>query len=299
MRQPRPFRSAAVAVANGGGAARRPRGRTLAWAALYLCGVLGASCGPPPLRAGIDPEIHVFAGVGPVPLDATPLAAEPGFREASWVVGGAPRSASLWLPEGPPRSVIVMLHGAVVRIAGAPVLEPPTVAVRMLRCLGQPAFAAQRSLVIAPHSADGQWWKNDDTAFVLGLVAAARQRWPGIGSRSAITGYSNGGIATWYFARLYPEWFSAAIPMAFNDMIVGATRIPVYAIQGDKDEMFEFEPVRAALARERARGTDVTLSVRHRAGHMTPCAYAPELSAAGQWLESYAFAQRAPRRPSP
>lgn len=255
---------------------------------------LSMACGPPRPRAGVDPELHVVAGVQPAPLAADPLAREPGFGEASWSVDGTRRTASVWVPPARPRSLIVMLHGAIARIVGAPTIEPPTVARLLLRCLAQPAFAALQPLVIAPHSADGQWWKKEDTAFVLGLVAAVRQRWPELGSRSAVTGYSNGGIASWYFARLYPEWFSAAIPIAANDMIIGPTRLPVFAIQGDADELFPIEPTRAAVERERARGGDVTLAVRHRAGHMTPCAYRPELEDASRWLEAQAFARQSP-----
>jgi poly(3-hydroxybutyrate) depolymerase len=253
---------------------------------------LAAGCGPPRPRAGVDAELHVSAGVEAVRLSAEPLMREAGFGEASWRVGGTTRAASLWVPEGRPRSLIVMLHGAVVRFAGAPTTEPATAARLLLRCLAQPAFQALEPLIIAPHGADGQWWTKDDTAFVLGLLAAARQRWPELASRSAITGYSNGGIAAWYFARLYPEWLSAAVPIASNDMIIGPTPVPIYAIQGDKDELFPIAPTRAAIHRERERGADITLAVRHRAGHMTPCAYRPELEAAGHWLEQHAFARR-------
>ena len=264
------------------------------FSALGVSLALATGCGPPRPRAGVDPELHVVAGVQAAPLAAEPLAREPGFGEVSWSVDGTTRGASLWLPEGRPRSLIVMLHGAIVRSVGAPTFEPPTVARLLLRCLAQPALAELRPLVIAPHSSDGQWWKKEDTAFVLGLVAAARQRWPELAARSVVTGYSNGGLASWYFARLYPEWFAAAIPIAANDMIIGAVRVPVYAIQGDKDELFPIAPTRAAIERERQRGSDVTLAVRHRAGHMTPCAYRPELESAGRWLEQHALAQRGP-----
>lgn len=279
-------------VADHRAASRCRLRRCRASARVAVALLLGVACLPPP-SAGIDPELHVNAGVAPAPLDGAPLAAEPGFAELSWNVDGVSHSASVWAPERRPRSAIVMLHGAIVVRAGMPRMEPLDVARRMLRCLAVPAFEGSDPLLIAPHSVDGQWWKKDDTAFVLGLVAAARERWPELASRSVITGYSNGGIAAWYFARLYPEWFSAAIPMAFNDMIVGPTRVPVYAIQGDKDELFPIEPVRAAVARERAQGVDVTLAERHRAGHMTPCEYAPELRDAGAWLEQHAFARGA------
>lgn len=264
------------------------------FSALGVSLALGFGCGPPRPRAGADPELRVVAGVEAARLATDPLAGAPGFGEVSWSLDGTTRAASLWVPEGSPRSLIVMLHGAIVRNVGAPTFEPRTVARMLLRCLAQPAFAALQPLVIAPHSAEGQWWKEEDTAFVLGLVAAARQRWPQLAARSVVAGYSNGGIASWYFARLYPEWFAAAIPIAANDMIIGAVRVPVYAIAGDKDELFPLAPTRAAVERERQRGSDVTLAVRHRAGHMTPCAYRPELEGAARWLEAHAFVLRSP-----
>ena len=108
-----------------------------------------------------------------------------------------------------------------------------------------------------------------------------------------ITGYSNGGIATWYFARLYPEYFAAAIPMAFNDTIVGETPLPIYAIQGEKDELFSIEDVRQAIGKLKTRGFDVTLHERYRARHMDVCAYHSDLEAAGQWLQEHAFPKAA------
>ena len=271
--------------------------RVLVHAGCRAALALLVSSGVAPSRAAFDSELEVHAGVAPARLDPTPLDGERGPRDASWHVDGATRSASVWLPRAPPRSLIVLLHGAIVQRGGGPRMDPVAIAHRMLRCLAQPAFDALGPLVIVPHGAEGQWWKKEDTAFVLGLVAAARERWPELTSRSVVTGYSNGGIAAWYFARLYPEWFAAAIPMAFDAGIVGATPVPVYAIQGDKDELFEIEPVRVAIERERARGGDVTLAIRHRAGHMTPCDYLPELRAAGQWLEHHAFAARGAARP--
>jgi predicted esterase len=154
-------------------------------------------------------------------------------------------------------------------------------------------LAAIDPLIIAPHSPDGQWWKKADTEFVLGLVTAARRRWPEVVTRSVIMGYSNGGIATWYFARLYPAYFSAAIPMAFNDTIVGASRLPIYAIQGAKDELFSITRVRDAVKAVKAGGSDVTLNERYRAGHMDACAYKAELALAGQWLTEHAFPKSA------
>jgi poly(3-hydroxybutyrate) depolymerase len=252
-------------------------------------GVL-AACAPPqePPRA---PQATAESGVPAAALDPAQLPSESGFSEAHWgAVSRGGRSARVWMPEAQgPRSVVILLHGAVPSATGRREHQPRSVTQRLITCLAAPALAELDPVIVAPYSGDGQWWKTDDTQFVLGLAAAARKRWPEAAQRIVIMGYSNGGIATWVFARLYPEYFSAAIPMAFDASIVGATPLPVFAIQGDKDELFAIGPIRTAIDALRATGADVTLEARYRAGHMNPCAYGPELALAARWLERHAF----------
>jgi poly(3-hydroxybutyrate) depolymerase len=241
----------------------------------------------PPLA----PETSVAAGVRALPLSPERLPTTPGLSEAHWYEGTQrARSARVWMPEAaPPRTLVILLHGATRAGSRRSPGSLPAVTQRLITCLAAPALAGLDPIIIAPHSVDGRWWTRTDTEFVLGLARAARERWPDLGHRSVIMGYSNGGIGTWYFARLYPEYFSAAVPMAANDTIVGATPLPVYAIQGAKDELFPIEPVRAAIASARTAGVDVTLCERYRAGHMNACAYEPELARAAGWLEQHAF----------
>jgi pimeloyl-ACP methyl ester carboxylesterase len=266
---------------------RSPRPRFRRW---FLFGVGLVGCAPPekPVRA---PETTVESGVPASVLDPARLPLQPGFSEAHWgVVPGGRRSAKVWMPDAKnPHSVVILLHGAVPSAVARRDHQPPSVTQRLISCLAAPALAEIDPVIIAPYSGDGQWWKAVDTAFVLGLVAAARQRWPEATHRIVIMGYSNGGIATWFFARLYPEYFTAAIPMAFDASIIGATPLPVYAIQGEKDELFAIAPIRTAIEALGAAGADVTLEARYRAGHMNPCAYAPELAMAAGWLERHAF----------
>jgi poly(3-hydroxybutyrate) depolymerase len=273
------------------------------WTALS-CAALAAratSCHLPPAAAGLDPEVRVAAGVAPSAVDLGDTRWQPGLSEERWNVGAqGQRSARLWIPDAPrPRSVVVLLHGAIVKVPGQRGMEPDAATRALITCLAEPALNELAPLIIAPHSVDGLWWKATDTEFVLGLVAAAQRRWPELATRSVIMGYSNGGIATWYFARLYPEYFSAAIPMAFNESIAGPTPLPIYAIQGERDELFPIAPIRAATSALQAKGFDVTLRVRYRAGHMNPCAYEPELALAGQWLERHAFPKARAQTPTP
>ena len=81
----------------------------------------------------------------------------------------------------------------------------------------------------------------------------------------------------------------AAIPMAFNDTIVGSSSLPIYAIAGTRDEQFEFPLVRKAIQALRERGADVTLDEKYRGSHYAMCSYVPELTRAGHWLEQHVF----------
>jgi predicted esterase len=154
----------------------------------------------------------------------------------------------------------------------------------LIECLLAPALGELRPLIVAPHGESGQWWEPDDTALVLGLARAARRRWPQASPRTVIMGYSNGGIGAWYFARLYPQHFTAAIPIASNHTIVGETPLPVYAIHGTRDELFPVGPLRSAVEALRQQGGNVALNEKYRGTHLAPCSYREQLSGAAAWL---------------
>jgi poly(3-hydroxybutyrate) depolymerase len=262
--------------------------RALGCAALIAaCAGLPLACRPaePP----VEPEVIAIPGLSPLQVDLSAIEWRPGARVVGLAVEGlGSRSAEVWLPNAPaPRSVIIVLHGFVSKQHHETRALAQTGG--LVGCLAAPAFASLDPIIIAPHSATGQWWNPEDTGFVLGLVTAAQRRWPEIGSRSVISGYSNGGLGTWYFARLYPQYFVAAVPMAFNDNIIGTSPLPIYAIQGTKDEQFEIERVRAAVRALQGRGQDITFHEKYRGTHLAVCSYVPELSQAAHWLESHAF----------
>lgn len=286
--------------------AARPLARA-AWLLARAAWPAVAACLPVQQPRAFEPVV-VDAGVPPAAVDLRGLRLEPGAHEYELhVAGQAPRSAEIWMPDGPPRTLVIVLHGTVITTgphrggAGAQTHD-------LVGCLTAPALASLDPIIIAPRNADGQWWRREDTELVLGLVGAVRERWPATGDRGVIMGYSNGGIGTWYFARLYPEHFAAAIPIAFSDDIVGPSALPVYAIQGTKDEQFDIARVRAAVLALKAKGQDVTMNEKWRGSHYRICSYVPELAEAGRWLEEHAFeasrlnaprAQRSrpPRRP--
>jgi predicted esterase len=256
-----------------------------------VLGLALAACSPP--KPADDGEVFVTQGVAPALVDLS-LALEPGAEEYEVPVAGqGQRSLEIWMPEqAAPRTLVILLHGTITKRRGVvgPAARQHTGA--LIECLAAPALAPLDPIIIAPRSETGQWWRKEDTELVLGLAEAAQRRWPTMRGRSVIAGYSNGGIGAWFFARLYPQGFSAAIPMAFNDTIVGKTPLPVYAIQGSLDEQFDIARVRAAVEALKAQGQDVTFDEKRRGSHMRPCSYVPELANATRWLEAHAFPRR-------
>jgi len=221
------------------------------------------------------------ADVAPLAVDLRRVSLSPGLR---WINVPSPapvqRRMVLVVPEdidrGGSRPLVIFLHGG---SGGAKLPE-------RLECLVAPAFAPVAPIIIAPQAEGGEWWNPPDTAYVLGLADAALRDWHVDAKRVVVMGYSNGGIGTWFFARLYPERFSAAIPMSSNHAIVGQSPLPIHAIHGSHDRLFDVEKVRERVQALKQAGFDVSLDVREGGQHEDACGYERQLEVAVAWLQS-------------
>ncbi len=259
-----------------------------------------AESAPEPAAAGDSASGDSAAEAAPAPSDGkahavTPSAVElgsitleEGVSKLSVNVDGKDRDVVVSVPEGPkPWPLVLFLHGA----KGASSSQ------KIIRCLVRPGLESVSPLVIAPASEKAEWWTNEDAGYVLGVIEAAKRAWPVRADHVVVTGYSNGGIGAWAYARLYPDTFSAAIPIASNDTIIGETPVPVFAIHGSYDELFPLEPIQKNIDKLKQNGFDVTLTVRNRAKHMDPCKYEDELEQAADWLTKSAWTK--PRKAAP
>lgn len=143
-------------------------------------------------------------------------------------------------------------------------------------CLAFPAFESMNAIIIAP-SSDGMPWtspKNEDR--VMDLVKKVSKYWPVDPKKVIVTGYSNGGIGSWYFAKKYPKLFSAAIPLAGyykNEKI----KVPVYAIHGEKDELFDIKEIKEMIEDSIKKGSNIKFKIIPGYSHYDACAYYSEL----------------------
>ena len=161
-----------------------------------------------------------------------------------------------------------------------------------VRMLVEPALRDLDAIVVAPESLHAKWTGEDIARSLKSLVRSATEAWPVDPARVVVTGYSMGGIGAWYMAALYPQLFSAAIPMAGEPAGVLEPRVPLLAIHGELDAMFPLAVTREAVEELVSRGGDARLIVVEGANHHQAAAYLPGLAEAAAWLADEVWAAR-------
>lgn len=184
---------------------------------------------------------------------------------------------------GEKRPLVMALHGA---SAGNPE------AYKVTACYVEPGLASLNAYIISPYGGNGLWYEPYFDQEVMTLLNLAKQYWPVEVNKTAVTGYSNGGNGSWYFADTQPSSFSAAIPMASSYNILnpnGSGRkvnIPLYVIHGQNDELFPVAQTQSWVQASQAAGSNITWVVAPGLGHYVPCNYTPYLQQAANWLKN-------------
>lgn len=154
------------------------------------------------------------------------------------------------------------------------------------RCLAEPGLENLKGIIISPSAGDQYWWAPSNEARILRLVKLAKKHWPIDENKIIVTGYSNGAIGSWFFAREYPKVFSAAIPIAGSYQQISSMRIPLYVIHGELDSLFHLKDAKIQIAQSIAKGSDIICIVAKDLSHYMGCAYVPYLKEAAKWVIS-------------
>lgn len=153
-------------------------------------------------------------------------------------------------------------------------------------CLVVPGLKGTNAIIISPEG-DGQSWSTKhNVQKIQALIANAVQYWNADPERVVLTGYSRGGIGSWYFAKNHPRLFSAIIPMASALSEVHKIDVPIYAIQGGRDELFPYVQLQKQVNASKAKGSNITLIVSNNLSHYEGCNYVSELQKAVTWLNT-------------
>jgi predicted peptidase len=203
-----------------------------------------------------------------------------GFHQLEFAAG-ADHSlrCSMWVPplenDGTVPLVLALHWGGEVT---------PYFSMGFLGSLAVPGLEELGAIIVAPDCPGESWTDPISERVVLALLDYAVGNWPVDRRRIVVTGYSMGGIGTWFFASRHPEWFSAAVPVAGRPEGDGDVRVPIYAIHGKRDEVIDLEPTRRAIERLRAKGVQVELVVVKRPSHYQTREFVEPLKAAVTWL---------------
>ena len=152
-----------------------------------------------------------------------------------------------------------------------------------------PSLEDFNGIIISPSCPENSGWiHNNSKIFILSLIDHIKTDYNIDTSKIAITGYSMGGIGTWYYAVTYPDIFSLAIPIASmppNSILPITDIIPTYFILGDNDESFPLNNAENLVRDIKIKNNSITFVEVENATHFATDKYKKPLSEALDWIE--------------
>lgn len=133
-----------------------------------------------------------------------------------------------------------------------------------------PVFENNKTIIIAPNCPGKSWTENISVSTVLALREFCIEKY-NIDTRSiVITGFSLGGIGTWYIATHHSELFNYAIPVAGypeKDWLDQTEQIRILVVNSIADEIIPFEKTNTAVEYLRSKNTDICMKKLYGIGH--------------------------------
>lgn len=154
----------------------------------------------------------------------------------------------------------------------------------------EPALERINAFVISPNADKAYWYELYNQEKIVRILQLAIDNWPINTSKMVITGYSDGGNGTWFFAEAFPYAFSAGIALASSYSTLtteGEGRkivTPLYVIHSSDDELFPLDSTQYWVNKSIEAGSDITFVVADGLSHYRPCDYTGYFEDAIQWL---------------
>ena len=153
-----------------------------------------------------------------------------------------------------------------------------------LRCLADPGFRKLNAIIFTPDAGEYYFWDENNYSLILTLIEYAKKYWPIDSNKIVVSGYSNGGIASWFFGTNYPQMFSATIPVASSYDYNKKLKIPFFVIHGDRDNTFPLSEMQDLVTSLKNKGSDIQLFIMEGYDHDSGCDYDYSLTQASNWL---------------
>ena len=154
--------------------------------------------------------------------------------------------------------------------------------------LVEPALRELGATIVAPDCTGPDWTHSQSEKDVLAILNHIDETYNVDPDRILITGYSMGGIGTWYLAARYQERFSAALIMAGTpppNITEVDWRIPIRIIQSRQDEMMPLQPTETAVQQLKSEGKEVDLILLEGVTHFETWRYSVPLRASIPWIQ--------------
>lgn len=158
-----------------------------------------------------------------------------------------------------------------------------------LELLIKPALGDLGAIIVAPDSRHGPWASEKGEADVLVLLDHLVAAYNIDTERTLLTGYSLGGMGTWYIVGRHQGRFAAALPIAAYPQPDSTTipwTIPLYIIHSRADELIPLQMSLDAAATLEAQGVDVQMVVLEGVSHYETYRFVEPLHKAIPWINS-------------
>ena len=147
-----------------------------------------------------------------------------------------------------------------------------------------PAFQSLGAVLVAPDSLGGDWQTPDNEQAVIWLTRSVIKTYAIDPKRIALTGYSMGGMGTWFIGSRHPDLFTAAIPVAGAPAGEETWKIPLYVIHSKDDEVLPIGETRSYVEKLKAKGIDAQWRELTGITHYQVSSFTPALAEAVPWL---------------
>jgi len=164
----------------------------------------------------------------------------------------------------------------------------PFYAKEYLNILVKPALKDLEAIIVAPDCPGKDWSNPESEKAVMELLNSILTEYQIDQKRILITGYSMGGIGTWYLASRHPEIFSAAVPMSaipdLNETPV-VKDLPFFVIHSRNDELLSIDLLKKFIQMYKSKGGIIKFSEIDRIGHYDTYHFIKPLKEAVPWIQ--------------
>lgn len=157
-----------------------------------------------------------------------------------------------------------------------------------LNLLVRPALKKLEAIIAAPDCPGNGWANPEVESAVMEFLEIIKAQYNIDPNRIIITGYSMGGLGTWYLATRHHEMFSAAIPMsAIPDL--GNTPVvkdlPFFVIHSRNDELLSIDLLKQFIQKYKSKGGVIKFQEVRGIRHYDTYHFIKPLKEAVPWIK--------------